>query len=338
MAKKFNIDTHTTIYLTVIGVLLILQALMGGLTTSYIAVVLFLTTLPYLFITKRFYLVVPIISVLALLMTIATLPTAVYAVIGEEPSFVISSATLTFLIPLFLSNLVSHAEWSIRSPWVAALIGLGVLYFTEFSLLTGTSLDSQVLIGGLGALAGIVVSSLYLMVGGKVSVHKPTSLQSNSVVQQLSKELGSSGYLHVDSKAVSETQLLLLDTKSKTRDSFRVYPVGDEIFVDKDLLEKNKVSMFIKGKQRKLYAWLYREAGVSAERRRTKDIKGESFILMGVSDRTTIPNYEIIELSKARSKKKYYVGIINLSPTNMNKNKRLFKEMTVEIELLKNES
>ena len=75
--KGEKVNIKTTIYLTFMFVLFALQLYLGTLTVATGTYIVILTTIPYLFFTKKYYIIQPFIAIFFLMIVIATLPTSI---------------------------------------------------------------------------------------------------------------------------------------------------------------------------------------------------------------------------------------------------------------------
>ena len=331
--KGEKVNIKTTIYLTFMFVLFALQLYLGTLTVATGTYIVILTTIPYLFFTKKYYIIQPFIAIFFLMIVIATLPTSIYMITGKEPSFIVSSSILGFFITLLIGNIVSHAEWSIRSPWIANILGLLSLYLVEFTLATGLLVKNSFIIGGSGLIALVSVSCLYLMVGKYIHVNKPTTMQDNSQYLQLTERLLSSGYEQGPDLKRSEGQLLLLDTLSKNT-QYRLAPIDSALTVTTE--KKNYIKNYYlwkNGVRQQVYSWLLREGSKSKEQNLPKGIKAELFIVINQKAGLTDGFGDIIEIPLKRSNKNIYVGKFTLGDKVTSKTVDNFNELAVALKL-----
>ena len=333
MIKLEKMKLSTAIYLTTIIALLLLQLALGGMTTKNTMYILIITTLPYIVFTKKYYIITPVISIFFLLGTIASLPIAVYTATGNEPSFIISSAALGFFITLFIGNMVSHAERSIRSPWVANIFGLIALYIMEFALLTALSTKSAMLIGGLGLLAHLLIATIYLTVGKYISINTPAILTEDSLVSALTAELTNSVYNSTSELEGSSGQFKL-SGKSSSFGRIRLYPTLEKITTTTE--NKNFLKNFYlweNGKKKSIYSWLLQETIRSSEINKTKEFKSEQFIVIQKNPTSKDGSFDIIELPIKRSSKKLYFGVFTLGEKVNKKTIKKFNELAIELKL-----
>lgn len=336
MTNKHTLNLSTVIYLTTLATLFILKYLNGGLTSEFVFLIFIVTSVPFLLITRKFYLATPIISIFFLMLTIATLPNSVYLVTGEEPSFIISSATLGFLLTLLIANQINHAEWGIKSPWIANILGLIGLYISEYILLLSTPNTSQIIIGAIGFLIFMIISTSFLTIGKYVFVHKPRNIQSDSIVQNLTDEITNSSYLHVKTGRRSEQQFTVLDKNSKYNESYRLYFTDETIYYDNDLSDKKQFKMIKNNKEKMLYSWFLNESTRSDESKKTKEIKSESFIVVTIDDTYSEGLIETWAIKRPRSQKYNLIGHMIIDGKDKKKFINKFNELIVELSLKKN--
>lgn len=336
MKEKSTLNLSTVIYFTVIGVFIVLQYLNGGIVPELTFLIFMITTIPFLLFTKKFYLAMPVIAVFMLMLTVATLPNSVYLVTGEEPAFVMTSSILGFLLTLLIGNQVTHAEWSIKSPWVANLLGLFGLYISEFMLLIYLDKPSQILIGIVGFLTFILISISYLTIGKYVSIHAPNEMSGDRVSDSLKDAIMSKTYLHVESKSRKRKQLTVLVSKSKSKNSYRIFFTNNEIYYDKDVPFKRQFKIIKDKKERFIYSWLLRESTISKESKKTDKIKNEMFVVISIDDKYTEGKIEIFDIKVPRSSKVNRVGHLTISGNDKKIFMNKFNELIVELSLSEN--
>lgn len=336
MKNRMSFNMSTVMYFTVLGVFLVLQYFNGGLTFEMLFLTFIVTSVPYLFFTRKFYLVVPAISVFALMFTIATLPSSVYLITGEEPSFVMFSSVLAFLLTLLMSNQVSHAEWSIKSPWVANILGLIGLYSIEMGLLMKMEGVSQIIIGTVGFLAFMLISVGYITSGQYVTINKPTSLTPDSLDKSLTASMYDSMYLHVKGEADSQDEVTVLDSKSRDGASYRLYFTNDTIYYDSDSKPKRQFKVMKDKKAKMLYSWLLQQSIKSKEIKKTKEIKTESLIVVTIDERYSDGLIETWDIPIPRTSKTNVVGHLIIDGKDNDKFIDKLTELTVELSLKEN--
>lgn len=331
MFKKINL--YTVIYFTAIGFFLATAFFSGSLSSTVIAQILLITTLPYMFFARKFKYLIPVFSVFLVLYTIAVMPTAVYEATGEEPSFIIASAILGFFLVLLIGSFVSQAQWSIKSPWIANILGTLTLFIVEFSLLIQFGVDSQIIIGIIGALLYVLVGAAWLMLGPSVKVNKPDKIRDKTVEDGLLDFLTSNGYSYVEHSKQPQRRDTLFDHHSKEKESYRL-TFGESILSINNGHKGIKKFRFYKdGKTKRAYSWLYREAIRSKEIKTTKDRKSEDFIYIVYDETLKSPLYDVIELPVPRSNKKVFVGVFRTNNKFTNKTLKVFDELVVDLSL-----
>lgn len=335
--KVFNLST--VIYLTVLGVLLIQQFLVNnGLNVqSFIGIVL-LTTIPYIFLTKRYYYLIPFVSVFFVLMVIGSMPIAVYEITGKEPGFIIASSTLGFFITLLVGTIVSKAQWSIKSPWVANILGTTSLFIVQYLLLTATTTESQVLIGTAGLAAHLLTSLSYLMVGPSVKVNNPSPLRDQSVADRLLDFLADNGYSYVSYPKQPQRRDTLLDNNSKYDDSFRFIFSETAISLNNEKKGIKKFQFYKDGSSKNAYSWLLRESIKSKEAPRTNEVKNEHLIFVYFDDTSKISAYDTLELPIKRSSKTLNVGVLKLGKNINKETLTVVNNLLIDVSLKNNEN
>lgn len=326
MKNKNSISLSTMIYFTALIVLLIASVITGDFSISYLVLIVFTTTVPYIFFTKKLYLLTPIVSIFLLMYVISLLPSAVYSVTGEEPTFIVAFPLFGFFITLYYANLLSHSEWAIKSPWIANILGLIVSYIFSFGILTLFEDLSQLIIGLLSLLVYLVISLSWLTFGRFTIVHKPNEYSDSAIAKEIINELIFSEFEKIDSKKQKST-VRFLDTQSENKNSYRLFFTDSKVKIPNEVVKLNEYVVLKKNKEKHLYSWLFQQSNKSNEAKTTKKIKHEDFILIIVDSKTKSPESYIAEIPKPRSKKTLNIGVLKIG----NEYKKAYRNQLIKL-------
>lgn len=335
MLNKFkNASISSVIFFTFVLIFIIGALLTQSyqLTTIIIAVAFF--TLVYITFTRRFYVLMPVLSIYSLLMVIADLPLVAYDMLGEDPSFIIASAPLSFFLILWLSNSSKFGELSIRNTWFANMLGMLALYLTEISLVLMDKGLSQIIIGILGFVVAFLISFCYLIFSSKSWVHKPTTPKSNNLEEKLTKSMLNDGYREVKNKKGKVLENLYVDTIEDSDYMAHLYPINEMIHTQENRREWKTFLMRKDYKDKKAYAWLYQIAVATSEKRHKEKPKRElPIIVESVDSPDEHGKFNIIEIPIPRSSKTYMIGILTLCEKEKQNRKnfdKLFLSMRIK--------
>lgn len=335
--KLRDMNLMNVIFFTITIVFLLLAVFSGSFTVPAALIGLAFIGLIYILFTRRFYIIIPLIAVYYMLVIMSTLPLTAYYMLGEDPSFIIASAPLGFFLTLWISNTIRFAELSIRSPWIANILGITLLYATELSLVYASDGMGQVLIGIIGFLSFMLISMVYLIFSPTAWVHNPSQPITEDTITKFTDNLVESNeYSYVDNKKGETDKLLLASNFSENKYLYKLSPIGDMLVYYKDNKKFKKFYFRTGVEEKRAYSWLYKRAVESYESRHAgKFTRQLPIIIEDVSNKKEFPDIEVIELPIPRSKKIYYVGKITLSE-NEDKNVEMFNKLTVMLEM-KNE-
>lgn len=332
-ARESKFSMRAIIYFTVLAVIFVLQLYTKSFEVSKALYTVIFSGAIYLTISGKFHWLVPVFSGFALIATIAYLPTNIYLLTGKEPTFLLTSIIVAFLFTLLAGNSVSFAQFSIRSPWIANLIGLITINAVSYGLISIPNFNKLNVITTISFLAYLLASLSYLTLGKYVWVRNPKRDDENLSLLRLMKAMEDSGYLYSEAKTRSELQSKLLD--NVTQDSeYRIVSLKSPLSVTTE--NKNFIknySLWEDGEKRPIYSWLLREASHSYEKKGKKGTPDEYFLIVNQGSNATNGVGDIIEIPLKRSNQKYYIGRFTLGEKITPETIERFKELMIALKV-----
>ena len=332
-ARESKFSMRAIIYFTVLAVIFVLQLYTKSFEVSKALYTVIFSGAIYLTISGKFHWLVPVFSGFALIATIAYLPTNIYLLTGKEPTFLLTSIIVAFLFTLLAGNSVSFAQFSIRSPWIANLIGLITINAVSYVLISIPNFNKPNVITIISFFAYLLASLSYLTLGRYIWVRNPKRDDENLSLLQLMNAMGDSGYLYSEVKTRSELQSKLLD--NVTQDSeYRIVSLKSPLSVTTE--NKNFIknySLWEDGEKRPIYSWLLREASRSYEKKGKKGTPDEYFLIVNQGSNATNGVGDIIEIPLKRSNQKYYIGRFTLGEKITPETIERFKELMIALKV-----
>lgn len=332
-ARESKFSMGAIIYFTALAVIFVLQLYTKSFEVSKALYTVIFSGAIYLTISGKFHWLVPVFSGFALIATIAYLPTNIYLLTGKEPTFLLTSIIVAFLSTLLAGNSVSFAQFSIRSPWIANLIGLITINAVSYGLISIPNFNKPNVITTISFLAYLLASLSYLTLGKYVWVRNPKRDDENLSLLHLMKAMEDSGYLYSEAKTRSELQSKLLD--NVTQDSeYRIVSLKSPLSVTTE--KKNFIknySLWEDGEKRPIYSWLLREASRSYEKKGKKGTPDEYFLIVNQGSNATDGVGDIIEIPLKRSNQKYYIGRFTLGEKITPETIERFKELMIALKV-----
>lgn len=344
MKNKQPLSLSTMIYLTTVGIFVLMSLLIKDLELGTVLSYALLTGMMFILFKRKWNFINPAISIFSFMYITAELPNYAMMMTNQDPSFIISSVFVGFFSVLLIGNLVSHPELSIRSPWVANYLGLFGLFVSELSLLIYIEESNMegllpiVLTGAVGALVHILIGFSYLAIGKKVKVNKPKLLSDNPTAIKFTELIEDNGYTRNEYTSKKGNVITHIDSKSKTGQSVRLIFIDGSIYEDKsNKREQKKISRFKlneSGEIKNIYSWLYSQAVNSFERKKEKSLKREMPIIVQINPTATESHYQIIEIPLPRSKNKSVIGVLTLNNNITPENKKTFDKLVIDMSLV----
>lgn len=332
-ARESKFSMGAIIYFTVLAVIFVLQLYTKSFEVSKALYTVIFSGAIYLTISGKFHWLVPVFSGFALIATIAYLPTNIYLLTGKEPTFLLTSIIVAFLFTLLAGNSVSFAQFSIRSPWIANLIGLITINAVSYVLISIPNFNKPNVITIISFFAYLLASLSYLTLGRYIWVRNPKRDDENLSLLQLMNAMGDSGYLYSEAKTRSKLQSKLLD--NVTQDSeYRIVSLKSPLSVTTE--NKNFIknySLWEGGEKRPIYSWLLREASRSYEKKGKKGTPDEYFLIVNQGSNATNGVGDIIEIPLKRSNQKYYIGRFTLGEKITPETIERFKELMIALKV-----
>lgn len=332
-ARESKFSMGAIIYFTVLAVIFVLQLYTKSFEVSKALYTVIFSGAIYLTISGKFHWLAPVFSGFALIATIAYLPTNIYLLTGKEPTFLLTSIIVAFLFTLLAGNSVSFSQFSIRSPWIANLIGLITINAVSYVLISIPNFNKPNVITIISFFAYLLASLSYLTLGRYIWVRNPKRDEENLSLLQLMNAMGDSGYLYSEVKTRSELQSKLLD--NVTQDSeYRIVSLKSPLSVTTE--NKNFIknySLWEDGEKRPIYSWLLREASRSYEKKGKKGTPDEYFLIMNQGNNATNGVGDIIEIPLKRSNQKYYIGRFTLGEKITPETIERFKELMIALKV-----
>lgn len=332
-ARESKFSMGAIIYFTVLAVIFVLQLYTKSFEVSKALYTVIFSGAIYLTISGKFHWLVPVFSGFALIATIAYLPTNIYLLTGKEPTLLLTSIIVAFLFTLLAGNSVSFAQFSIRSPWIANLIGLITINAVSYGLISIPNFNKPNVITTISFFAYLLAALSYLTLGKYVWVRNPKRDDENLSLLHLMKAMEDSGYLYSEAKTRSELQSKLLD--NVTQDSeYRIVSLKSPLSVTTE--NKNFIknySLWEDGEKRPIYSWLLREASRSHEKKGKKGTPDEYFLIVNQGGNATNGVGDIIEIPLKRSNQKYYIGRFTLGEKITPETIERFKELMIALKV-----
>lgn len=319
-----SINPKTIIYFAVLLAIYVPMAIIGQLNFSNFSYILLVATLIYVVLTKRWYFFAIGLSVFTVSFAVQYLASLFIQVAYRDGSFLMSSMLLAYFVVLFLSTLSSHAEWTVRSVWLATFYGVVVATVTETMLLLLAGVYNVYLLGIDGVIVMLLVSLAYLMVGRHVKVNRPHRYEDIDVemVQARIKRLG------FEAKKNKKQELIVYD-KVNERASYRVFFTDEKIATrDTPKLFENYL-VFKDHKPKQAYSWLLQESTKSSEVRGPKPIKKEQFIIVNILKKAPKENVSLVEIPLPRSQSTNTVALIQIKQSELDKIDKFLEKATV---------
>lgn len=329
----------TMIYFVVLGVLIVQELLIKGkIDGASVFMYFVITTIPYIIYTKNFNYILAFVSLSFTMFIIGSLPIAVFMTTGVEPGFIISSILMGLFTTFLFGTFVTKGHWSIKSPWVANMLGSSVLFVVEYFLFVSMEIDSQFIIGGAGLLAYLAVSIAYLTMGPSVKINEPELTDKEFSSNFMSHVVSNSGYALINFKNDENRHDTVLDKKSQYRDSLRFVFTSTPLSINREKKKNKSFEFYSNGSRKRAYPWLARELIRSSEIKRTKDVKSENVIIVVLDDEIKEPRYTTIEVPLPRSRKTVFIGQMRV-PNMLNKRTtEAINKLSIELSLKNNEN
>jgi hypothetical protein len=323
MSKYFKkIDIKTIIYFSVLAILYVPMLLTGNLNFDRFAYILLIATIVYVIATKKWYFFQIAISIFLLAFGIEFLQSAFYEYTLKDPSFIVSSLLFSYFLIIFFTTLTAHAEWTIRSPWIATGLGLIGAIITELMLIILAQVKNVYLVGLDGILIMLLLSGLYLGIGKKIFVHIPKKYNGFDP-DFIEGALELKGFF---AKKNKKSEIIVFDKTDKTK-SYRLFFSSEKIITrDTDKLINN----FVIIRNRKMvpvYSWLLRETSKSFEIRGPKPIQSQQFIVISVTDKTA--GTKIVDVPIPRTNRTHKFALITISEKDKKQIGNLIEQATV---------
>lgn len=326
--KQTKAYSPTLLYIVILSCLLFFKIYSDkGINFIPLLGIVILTFIPFTLMTKRFYLALPTIAIFALIIALGTIPMQLYSVTGSAPNLTTWSYIIGFLSTLLIGNITKHPEWSIRSPWVANILGI-TLSTTVIIVISSYITDMSDLIAGLIILTSYILFSFsYLLLGRKVMMTTPIPANEdtmNKVFSQLEKT-GYTPLVFYKDKDRKDTLVY-----KNTNNSYRVFISNSPLMTKENKKGKVDHVTMVKGKARTLYPWLLFNLYKSMSLKKNPIVVHEDFVVI-VPTKADKPTYKIIEVPIPRSKKSAFVGVVYL-PNNLNVSfNKTFNKMSTEL-------
>jgi hypothetical protein len=323
LRKSFSaLNIKTIIYIGALLIIFIPMLLTNTLNASNATLVFVLLTTVYIISTRKWFYIQIVSSVFLLLMSIYMLETIFYQYTLKDASFIIASTLFGYFAVIFMTTLKNHAELTIRSPWVATMIGSVGTILTESILVVILNVNNVYIVGADGIIVMWVLSLLYLWIGKKITVNEPTrydKLDYNLLEGRL-EDIGFSA------TKMKNSDLKITDKTDETK-SYKLFFSEEKLIIrDTDKLINNFIIVRDK-KMKPIYSWLLRESAKSFEVRGPKPIRSEQFIIVNVVEKTS--GTKLVEVPIPRSTKNYTLAVISVSEKDLKKIDKLIEQATV---------
>lgn len=294
-----GIELSTAIYITALIVLIIPQLFIYGVNAPYMTLVLLVSTMFYIVLTRRWGVIQVIFSILLMAFSFMGMATIFVNIAGVDPSFILSTMLFGYFLVLLTSVSSRHPEWSIHSPWIGTSIAIAAAILVELVLLLVFKIKNPYIVGGIGLVIILAIGLSWLMFLPKSRIHEPNYVNDEikkDFVDEISKDINKQGF-----NLIHDKKDVYIEDKVNKKNRYKLLFINDRLYFDS---KKHLWTYWNATETKKAYSWVY--ANICKAMYSKKSTK---LIVVENLDETET-SYNIKPVKKPRSKSNLQLGII----------------------------
>lgn len=335
MNKLLKSNTSTVIYVTISLVILVIGYISSTLDTGFLASYFIVSGFAFVVLTRKYNILINLLSVFLLLNTIGTLPLSIYEETGAESTFLLGIPLIGFFSTMILSNSSKHPEWSIKSPWLANVFGLVSLNATIILSNFFLNINSQYILGIIGLLSYFLTVTCYLTLGKKVQLNEPEYSKNEELIEKFINE--AQKQFKVKSTD-NQFEYIVYDDDKKFPAIYKLIFINEFIYKREKSKKKGKIMTFyskLNLKELNMFPWLFKQNLLLDDLSIPNKYNEYIPVIISTKEIKNESSREIFFVNHNRTKKRFKTGYLTLAK-DTNENISSLTKLIVDLSLIEN--